>query len=62
MCVGLFDVGTVIKYRFLTSCSKLQAQHSSSDLLDLCYCELRHGATILFHSLLRVFFSSSFRF
>jgi len=40
MCVGLSDVGIVIKKRFLNFISKLQAQHYSSDLLDLCFCEL----------------------
>jgi len=40
MCVGLSDVGIVIKNRFLNFISKLQAQHYSSDLLDLCFCEL----------------------
>ena len=40
MCVGLPDVGIVVKNRFLNFISKLQAQHYSSDLLDLCFCEL----------------------
>jgi len=41
MCVGcLSDVGIVIKNRFLNFISKLQTQHYSSDLLDLCYCEM----------------------
>ena len=38
--VGLSDVGIVIKNRFLNFISKLQAHHYSSDLLDLCFCEL----------------------
>ena len=40
MCAGLSDVGIVTKNRFLNFICKLQAQHYSSDLLDLCFCEL----------------------
>jgi len=40
MCVGISDVGIVIKNRFLNFIIKLQAQHYSSDLQVLCFCEL----------------------
>jgi len=36
MCVGLSDVGTVIKNRFLNFISKLQAQHYST-ILMICW-------------------------
>jgi len=40
MCVGLSYVGIVIKNRFFNFISKLKARHYSSDLQDVCYCEL----------------------
>jgi len=52
----------------LSFISKLQTQHYSSDLLDLCFCELWLAKWLwlvqlfyYFFSPLRVFFSSSFR-
>jgi len=69
ICVGLSDVGTVIKHRFLNFISKLQAQHYSSDLLDLCFCVYcdwqsdsdwcSYFILFIYFFLLRVFFSSS---
>jgi len=52
-------MGIVIKNRFLNFISKLQAQHYSSDLLDLCFLwtvtgkVTVTGAVVLFYFFLR---------
>jgi len=67
MCVGLSDVGIVIKNRFLNFISKLQAQH----FFLICWicafvnCDWQSDcdwcSDFILFSLLRVFFSCSFR-
>ena len=56
MCVGLYDVGIVTENRFLNFISKLQAQHYSSGLLDLCFCELSLAKWLWLVQLFYLFF------